>query len=223
MNRLSTACMVLLLAGCAGYTARPIDPGAQLTDLESRRLDAPDVKQFFERALGHKLAAWPPKSWGIDMLTLAADYFQPDIDVAHARSLLAQAGVITAGARQNPTTSASFEYNTDAPAGTSPWTNGLGIAVPVETAGKRDYRIEQARDLAQAARLCEADTLWQVRSRVRASLLAAYPTEDLVRRQRDLQAQIVSMLERRLTAGYASQPELTQAHLALNRITLVLR
>jgi outer membrane protein TolC len=180
------------------------------------------VRQFFERNLGHTIAPWPPNSWGLANLTLAAYYFQPDIDVAHAQSLLAQAGVITAGVRPNPKASVSFEYNTDAPAGISPWTNGLGIAVPIETAGKRDYRIERAQHLAQAARLREAGTLWQVRSRVRATLLAAYPTEQWVRRQRELQTQIVAILERRFTAGYASQPELTQAHLALNQITLVL-
>lgn len=225
MIRLSIVfiCTELLLAGCASYTAKPIDPDAQQTAIESRRLDAPEVDRFIERASGQKLAVWPPKTWDLDRLTLAAFYFHPDLDRAQAQRLAAEAATITAGARPNPTGNVSFERNTDAPAGQSPWTNGFTLDIPFETAGKRDIRIEQARYLAQAAQLREAEAVWQVRSRVRASLLAAYPTEALVRSQRDLQEQIERMIERRFAAGFASQPELTQARLTLNRAALALR
>src|SRR3569832_1094962 len=214
---------LLLLAGCASYTAKPIDPGAQQTALESRRLGAPAVRQFVERASGQAPPVWPPKVWDLDMLTLAAFNFHPDLDRAQAQRLAAEAATITAGARPNPTGGISFQRNMDAPAGQSPWTNGLTLDLPFEPAGKRDIRIEQARYLAQAARLREAEAGWQVRSRVRASLLAAYPTEALVRSQRDLQEQIERMIERRFAAGFASQPELTQARLTLNRAALALR
>ncbi len=223
MKRLSIACIMLLLAGCASYTSKPIDPGTQQTDIESRRLDAPGVRQFFERTLGHGLATWPPKSWNLDTLTLAAFYYHPDLDRAQARRLAAETAIITAGGRPNPTAGMSFQRNMDAAAGQSPWSYGLNFAIPLETASKRDYRIETAQHLAQAANLREAETVWQVRSRVRADLLAAYPTEALVRHQRDLQIEITRMLERRFTAGYASQPELTQARLALNQAVLALR
>jgi len=223
MKRLSIACMVLWLVGCASFTPKPLNPEARQMAFESRSLTSSGVHQFFERTLGYVIAPWPPKSWDLATLTMAAYYFQPGINVAHARSLLAQAGVITAGGRPNPTAYASIEYNTDAFAGIAPWTNGLGIAVPIETAGKRDYRLQQAQHLAQAARLREVDTLWQARSRVRSSLLSAYPTEDMMRRQRDLQQEIVQLLERRFVVGFASRPEMTRAHLALNQATLALQ
>lgn len=222
MKRLSIACLVLLLAGCATYTAKPINPGTQQTAVESRRLDAPDVRQFFERSLGH-YTAWPPKSWDLDTLTLAAFYYHPDIDRAQAQRLVAEAAIVTAGGRPNPTAGVSFQRSENPPAGVSPWTNGLSLDFPIETAGKRHYRVETAQRLAQAAKLREAETVWQVRSRVRADLLAAYPTAPLVRRQRDLQKEITRMLERRFAVGYASQPELTQARLALNQAVLALR
>ncbi|OJY58431.1 TolC family protein [Thiobacillus sp. 0-1251] len=222
MKRLPITLLVLL-TGCASYTAKPLDPGGQQTALEARRLDAPQVRQFVERSLGHELAPWPPKAWDLDALTLAAYSFHPDLDRAQAQQLVAEAAIVTAGARPNPTAGVSFQRNMDAPAGQSPWTNGLGLDIPIETAGKRDYRIDQARYLAQAAKLREAEAVWQVRSRVRASLLAAYPTEALVRRQRDLQEGIARMLERRFAAGFASQPELTQARLTLDRSILALR
>ena len=222
MKRLSITLLVLL-TGCASYTAKPLDPGGQQTALKSRRLDAPEVRQFFERSLGHEPTPWPPKTWNIDGLTLAAYSFHPNLDRAQAQRLVAEAAIVTAGARPNPTPRVSFQRNMDAPAGQSPWTNGLSLNVPIETAGKRDYRVEWAKNLAQGAKLREVEAMWQVRSRVRASLLAAYPTETLVRRQRDLQEGIAQMLERRFAVGFASQPELTQAHLTLNRAMLALR
>lgn len=221
MKRLSIP-LLLLLSGCASYTSKPLDPAAQQTAFESRRLDAPEVRQFVERSVGHEIAPWPPKSWDITTLTLAALHFHPDLGTAQAATLLAQARIVTAGARPNPTLGASLQNNTDTPAGQSPWTYGLGLGLPIEMAGKRDYRIEQARHLAQAAKLREAYTVWQVRSRVRASLLAAYPTAAQVARQRDLQEEIARLLERRFAAGYASQPDLTQARLSLNQATLAL-
>lgn len=211
-----------LLAGCASFTPKPLDPAAQERAFTSRSLENPDVRQFVERSLGHQVSPWPPKSWDIETLTLAALHFHPDVDAARARRLLAEAGVVTAGARPNPTASSTLQHSTDTTGGISPWSYGLALDIPLETAGKRDYRIEQAQHLTQAARLRQTDTLWQVRSRVRASLLAAYPTEAQVARQRDFQAEIARLLERRFAAGYASQPEVTQARLTLNQATLAL-
>jgi len=222
MKRLSLA-LALLLTGCASFTPQPLDPGQQQAALEARRLNAPEVRQFAERSLGHEVTPWPPQSWDLDALTLAAFYYHPDLDRAQAQRLAAEAATITAGARPNPTGGVSFQRNMDAPAGQSPWTNGFTLDIPVETAGKRDIRIEQAQYLAQAAKLRAAEAVWQIRSRVRASLLAAYPTEALVCRQRDLQEEITRMIERRFAAGFASQPELTQARLTLNRAMLALR
>lgn len=214
--------LLALLTGCASYTPKPLDPAVQESAFESRGLDSPDLRQFMEHSLGHELTPWPPKSWDITALTLAALHFQPDLDMAQAQRLLAEAGIVTAGARPNPAANLSVQHSTDTSGGKSGWTYGTGIDIPIETAGKRDYRIEQARHLAQAARMRETDTVWQVRSRVRASLLAAYPTDVLVRRQRDLQEELARLLERRFAAGYASQPEVTQARLALNQATLAL-
>lgn len=224
MQRLSIT-LLALLAGCASYVAKPLDPDAQQAAYESRRLDAPGVRQFFDRSLGHETAPWPPESWDLTSLSLESFYYHPDLDRAQAQSLLAEAAVVTAGARPNPTFGASFQHsqNPQVVGISTPWVYGLDLSIPITTAGKRDYRIERARYLAQAAKLREADAVWQVRSRVRASLLAAYPTEAVVRRQRDLQEEIARMLERRFAVGFASQPELTQSRLTLNQIALALQ
>ena len=214
--------LAALVAGCASYVPQPLDPAVLERALGARSLDALELRQFVERSYGHELPSWPPKAWNKSMLTLAALHFHPDLNAARARSQLAQAGVVTAGALPNPTMGVSLQRNAAASAGQSPWTYGLGFDLPIETAGKRSYRSERAQHLALAAQFREDEALWQVRSGVRTRLLNVYPTGALVLRQHDLQAEITHLLERRFATGYVSQPELTQARISLNKITLTL-
>jgi outer membrane protein TolC len=88
---------------------------------------------------------------------------------------------------------------------------------PIETAGKRGYRIERAEALASAAQLALDQAAWQVRARVRAQLLdfvvarerVAQLTQQLAREQ-----EVVTLLEERVRLGAASQAELAPARLA---------
>lgn len=222
MKNVSVA-LLMLLTGCASYNVKPVDPVEQAAGLEARRLDTPAVHQFFDRILGNEVAAWPPTCWDLKALTLAALYFHPDLDRAKAQGLAAEAAIITAGERPNPVVGATIQHSENPLAGESPWLNEFGVEIPFETAGKRGDRIEIAQYRAQAAQLRIGDVVWRVRSRVRASLLAAYPTEALMRRERDVQAEIAQMLERRFVEGFASQPEATAARLTLTRATLALQ
>ncbi len=160
------------------------------------------------------------------MLTLAAFYYHPDLDVARAKWGLAKAGVITAGQRPNPDVGFTPEYNTSATRGISPWILTPTLDIPIETAGKRGYRIDQATHLSEAARVNIATVAWQVRSRLRARLIdlyAASQAEDLMQRQRSVQEEIVKLLEQRLSYGEASQPDVTQARISLAQASLSLR
>src|SRR5512135_2128788 len=47
-----TILLMLLLAGCANYVPKPLDPAVQESAFESRRLDGAHVRQFIERSLG---------------------------------------------------------------------------------------------------------------------------------------------------------------------------
>ena len=105
------------------------------------------------------------------MLTFAAFYFHPSLEVARAQWNVAKAGIRTAGGRPNPTLSVTPEYAFNAEPGMSPWLATLNLSVPIETAGKRGYRIAGAQQMAEAARLNLASMAWQVRSNVRGSLL----------------------------------------------------
>jgi outer membrane protein TolC len=217
--------MAAALSGCAVVPPKPLSPLRMIESFEARTLTDPDLKAFMERNLHQSATPWPPTAWNFSMLTLAAFYYHPDLDVARAQWKAAEAGRITAGERPNPDGGLSPQYHTGAAIGVSPWTLGFSLDIPIETAGKRGYRIAQARSQSEAARLNTAVAAWQVRSRLRTALLRLYSaerTEALLHRQDTLQKETANVVEQRFSAGEASRPERTQAEIGLEQTRLAL-
>lgn len=214
-----------LVAGCARFHPQPLSPAETAAGLESRSLDNPDLKAFLEKNLKRELSTWPAAKWDFEMLTLAAFYYQPSLDVARARWAVAEAGKITAGGRPNPTLNVTPGYNTTTLT-PSPWMPLGSLDIPIETAGKRGYRIAQAAGLSESARLNIASVAWQVRSGVRrslAALQAAQEAEVLLREQQGFQTQNLGLLERQHEAGAVSAFEVSQAGIAADNARLALR
>ena len=101
---------LVLLTGCARFQSQPLSPAESAARLESRSLDSPSLKSFLETNLNRELPAWPAARWDFEMLTLAAFYYQPSLDVARAAWAEARAGIVTAGARPNPTLGFTPQY-----------------------------------------------------------------------------------------------------------------
>jgi outer membrane protein TolC len=153
------------------------------------------------------------------MLTLAAFYYQPSLDVARAVWAEARAGIVTAGARPNPSVGFSPQYVFN-PGPDPAWVQTLNLDWPIETAGKRGARGAQARHLSESARLDIAATAWQVRSQLRSSLIdfaSATRREALLRKQIAVQEQVVAALEQRRDAGALASSEITPARLLLQK------
>jgi len=215
----------VLIAGCTHFQTKPILPSETASAFESRTLDNHLLKEFLETNLHHKITPWPPKFWDFLMLTLVAFYYHPDLDVVRAQWDVAQSGVITAGGHPNPNVGFLPEYSTNAASGISPWVLGFTFNVPLETGGKRGYRIAQAQQLSEVARLNIAIVAWRVRSRLKTALLnfyAANQTETILKKQQAIQEEIVQVLAQRLTAGEVPLPDVTQAHISLKQIRLAL-
>ncbi len=192
------------LAGCARFHPQPLSPVETAAQLEARTLEAPALHRFLETNLSRSFPEWPAKSWDFDMLTLAAFYYHPSLEVARAQWRAAQGGIKTAGGRLNPSVSAAPAYNGQIPGAPSPWIVPLTFDVPVETAGKRQRRTEQAQHLSESARLNIATTAWAVRAGVRAALLDLYSareTESLLAQQESAQAEVARLLQGQLDAG----------------------
>jgi outer membrane protein, heavy metal efflux system len=199
------ACLVL--AGCAHYEPRPLTAASVQQSLEQRTLEAPALQAYLRQHL-HRAA--PP--WDLQALTLAAWYDSPALDRARAQYQSHAAKEIIAGRSPAPTLGVPFEYNTTTPkSGESPYTLGLGLDIPIETAGKRGYRLANARALSIAARFDIGATAWRIRQRLRANLLAYW---DAQARGQLLQGQVAArehlsrLLERRRDLGEAATPEL---------------
>ncbi len=207
-----------LLAGCQRFRSIPLSPGGGAAALEARALNDPGLKEFSAKVSTRVPAAWPPERGDFPALTLVALYFHPSLDLARAQWKLANAGEKTAGGQPNPILSAVPGYSLNPASGISPWFPLATVDIPIETAGKRGYRIAKARKLSEAARLTIASTAWQVRSHLRVGLLdyaAAQRRAELLQQQLQFEQQIVALLEQRLQAGAAVRTELTLPRIAL--------
>jgi outer membrane protein TolC len=213
----------VLLSGCAArrYQAVPIVPTETASKLQMRSLGDPGLRAFVEKDVGHAVTPWPPKTWDLATLSLAALYFNPSLEAARARVAESQAAIVTAGARPNPSLSIT-------PGIPSPYLFNIDFSVPIETAGKRGHRIQSARNLDQAARFDLADSAWKVRSGVRIALLnylLASRSLDLLRSEEQIRGDQVNILEQRFSVGEIPRPEvdlarieLSKAHLAINTV-----
>src|ERR1700675_5069598 len=78
---------ILFLSGCAmqRYRRAPILPRHTASRLESRNLADSGLQLFVEQNLGHSVSPWPPATWDLQTLSLAALYFNPVLDSARAR------------------------------------------------------------------------------------------------------------------------------------------
>jgi outer membrane protein TolC len=202
------------MPGCAPvqrYRPQPLSPAETASSLAARILNDPGLRQFAEQNLGQTLDAWPPKAWDLRLLTLAAFYFSPTLETARARAAAAEAVILTAGAHPNPTITLT-------PGVPSPYLLGFDFQMPIETAGKRGYRLEKARNLSEAAKLDVAETAWKVRSGVRAALLdhfTAVRNLALLRSEEEMRTQQITLLAQRLQVGDIARPELGAGRLAL--------
>ncbi len=208
--------LAISVVGCATYQRHDLNAVANEAEFRDRTLADPGLYAFIYRNATTKPSQWPPRELDLRTLTLAAFYFHPDLDVARAKAGIAEAGIVTAGQRPNPTFSADLEKTLNIASGVNPYTLGLSLDIPIETAGKRGYRIAQAKALSDAARLEIAEAGWAVRSRLRGALmnhLLARRDLDALQAEQAARSEAVTLLERRLAAGQVSVVEVDIARI----------
>lgn len=225
LGLLLAALMALGAAGCVRFHDRPLSATKSGDDLESRSLTNTALKGYIEKNLHRELSGWPARSWDFDMLTLAALYYNPSLDTARAQWGVAKATKVTAGERPNPTLNLlpGYDTTTSIP---SPWLPFGTLDIPIETMGKRGYRIAEADHISEAARLNVAAVAWQVRSAVRARLVeltAALMAEKLLEDQEHLQTDYLKLLTSQREAGAVSEYTITQAAISADNTRFALR
>lgn len=192
----------------------PLLHGEGPPPFEERSLSAPAL----QRVAGCRRAA----DWELDSLTAVALYLHGDMEIAQAQAATAEAGITTAGTRPNP--SLSLVPQTTTPLRT--YKNGTystNLDLPIETAGKRGWRLEQSRKMAEASRALLDSTAWQLRGRVRTNLVALYAARQRSELRKSSAAQHLAIgesMRRRVEAGESSRPEMLQIRLLHNQAEL---
>ncbi len=202
------------LAACQSYKPAPVAPTKTEAAFRARSIDDPGLKDFIATNRADQATNWPPQEFDLETLTLVAFYFHPDLELARARVAESAAASVTAGERPNPTVSFAPQYSANSDAGVSPWVLGFSWDIPIETAGKRKHRIEQAAQLTLAARLALGEAAWKVRGDLRSNLVEYYAADldaQYLRTEATLHSNLVTRLEKQFRLGDASRIEVNVA------------
>ena len=212
---------ICLLAGCAmqRYTPAPIVASATASRFQSRNLANDGLRAFEERNLSHPVSSWPPRSWDLQTLSLAAVYFNPALDLARARLATAEGAVVTARARPNPT----FDFVPGVP---TPYLLTQDFLFAIETAGKRGRRVQIAQNLDQAARFDLADSAWTVVVGARLALLnylVASRNLELLRSEQQIREDQIGILQQILSVGEITRLDVDLARIELSKTQVATR
>lgn len=213
-------CLALLLTSCVSYKAKPLSAEHASADFAARTLSDPGLKAF----LAEQQAV--SGSWNVDRLALAAAYYHPDVALARAEAAEFTAAIKTAQMRPNPIFTFGPQFASNNVNTITPWFFAQSVSIPIETAGKRSRRTEQALAAAEAARWRVSSRAWLARSRVRTALLELHSARENIRllgTEQGLHDQAIKKLTAQMDAGDVSPFELTQARLMLNRTRLALQ
>ena len=219
-------CFLIILAGCGfqNYVAKPIDSAAYIAKFERKDLSSSEFNQYLLNN-GYNADRLPIEKWGLDELTYCALFFHPSLDIVRAQWRSAQLTEVTTALRAIPTINSNVAHSDDSDPTKKPFAFALSIDIPIETANKRNVRIENAQHLSQIAKLEIAQTAWQLRNNIAQILTEFYfnetqsrlITEEELRRQ-----EIVNIYLKRVSVGAASNIELSNAKLQLQTVTFAL-
>jgi outer membrane protein TolC len=221
------ASSLLLLTACnfIQYQPKAIDTKLSAERIMSKDPSNPEFIQYLVNS-GYKKEQLPLKQWSINELTYCALFFHPSLDVDRAQWRAAEAAVSTASARPVPSINANTANSSRANEAKSPYAFSLSIDIPIETASKREIRIENAQHLSLAAKLQIAQNAWQLRNQVALSLNAYQfnlQQSRLLNIEKIERTEIVAIYQKRLDLGAASNVELSTARLLLQASSAALQ
>ena len=217
----TAALFCLLLGSCVHYRPRALAPVQSELSYNQRGFSDAGLAAFVRsvRPAGVD-GQWPPHRLDLATANLVAAYYNPSLKIANAEVRTAEAAIVDAGGRPNPAVSAAGGYETSPE---SPLTIRFELSLPIETAGKRSYRILEAAKLADAARIALKQASWRVYSEVRDAWMdheSAVESLGALRRESQIRADVVALLGKRLAVGEIARPEWDAARVEGSRATV---
>lgn len=222
---LALLCLNVSACGFQEYIAKPIDKSAVTNKIASRQANNEQFKQYLLNN-GYRGEQLPIQQWQLDDLIHCALFFNPNLDIARAQWRSAEAARLTAAEMRLPTISGEYSKSNNASEEISPHAYSLSIDLPIETANKRNIRIESAQHLSEAAKLRIAQAAWQLRNDVSITFneyQANRQLIDLLTKEQTLRQEIVSIYQKRIDVGESSSIELSKAKLQLQTLSTTLQ
>ena len=153
-------------SGCAPYVPMRLQDDVQHS-YESRSLNNQEVLNFITKYSPENNQR---KTWDLNKLTLAAFYYSPNLELSRAERDTSTAALTTAENGPNPVFSWLPQFVSNAH-GAPTWAQGFNLDLGIETAGKKELRIETATFLESAKKAAILETAWLIRNHIRDALL----------------------------------------------------
>lgn len=214
----------LVISGCVNHTyvSEPVDTQQNYTDILLKQHDSQEFRQFLDQHQ-YTIKSWPITLWDLKALTLAAVYFNPEINVILAEVEVEKAGEIIATQRPNPSVNLPLENYS--PSGDSPWFTGLVFDFLFERKEKRIAKAERAKAERLAIEIKLQNKIWTIYSNLHSNLIEyffAIKQKEMLLNQRALLKENLVLLNRRKELGQVSQFELSRVRLEQQQLQLQL-
>ncbi|HEX5052583.1 MAG TPA: TolC family protein [Planctomycetota bacterium] len=203
-----------MLAGCAAYHARALDPTGAAATFRARTLHDASIADAFAE-VGRPL---PTATWTADDLWLVAQCCHPELVASRAEVAAAAAAIGEAQQWENPKVSLLPMRVLNSDPGVSPWILGGAIEFPLDLAGKRSAQVAIAtaghlRSLAVAGGTC-----WQLHAAAQAATCRCWHADAdaaLASAAADAHRRLAELLATRVRLGYAAPADLDVARAEL--------
>ena len=204
----------LLISGCA--TEPPPKPLVRSSAVILAKNPVSAEFNAYLTQQGYNKESLPLSAWGLDELTLCALFYHTDLDVAKQQLALANLALQTAGTKRNPAINADIAHSNQKNGDIKPWAYGLSVDIPIATNNKRGFKVEKAKQNAEASRMNFAETAWKLRNQIATDLIAFHQNESetqLFQQELETHNSIANMLEKRVNAGITSRTTLNNVRL----------
>jgi outer membrane protein TolC len=213
----TSICIVSIACSFQQYVPKAID-SASISKHFERKSPADESFHQYLASNGYSISHFPVQQWGLDELTYCALFFHPSLDVARAQWRAAELSEVTFAEKPISIINTHLARSNNANKDISPYSLGLSIDISIDTANKRDIRIESARHLSQAAKLEIAQTAWKLRNEVAQSFYDHQLNQQLIKiliDEKGLREKIVNLYQKRVDLGTESNVALSAAKLKL--------
>lgn len=231
--------MLIFLSGlnsCAyqKYELAPIESRQTIEYLLSRDVDEPGFIQFMQENSAEQISTqecpiqkWPlmqvsTKQWGFREITLAALYFNPQLQADFAKFNLNKAQALLLLQRKNPALRIPLEHS-NIGGGISPWLIGFVFDFIYESPAKRHAKQTMAKAEIQAALMGIKKLILDLRSSLKIAwinYISALTLHDFIRDEFRLLEDSYTILQRQYELGESSYFEMNNKRLEVQRLIL---